>query len=58
MNTGAIKSTLFIPQISCENSVFLLTEMLKMTPLKLAPSFEIRLTFKCAEQSRLNNGTA
>ena len=44
MNTGAIKSTLFIPQISCENSVFLLTEMLKMTPLKLAPSFEIRLT--------------
>ena len=58
MNTGAKKSTLFIPQISCENSVFLFTEMLKMTPLKLAPSFEIRLTFKCAEQSRLNNGTA
>ena len=55
MNAGALKSTLFIPQISCENSVFLLTEMLKMTPLRLAPSFEIRLTFMCAEQSRVNN---
>ena len=58
MNAGALKSTLFIPQISCENSVFLLTEMLKITPLKLAPSLEIRLTVKCTEQSRVNNGAA
>ena len=49
LTAAALKSTLFIPQISSENSVFLLTLMFKLTPLKLAISFERRLTFKYAE---------